>query len=111
MDILSTVITIVATVVSGVLVFVLQSVIRENSRLKKEKEEARSRHEQALENGMVCVLRKHLMDEYNSCMEKGYITATELESGLAMYDAYKGLGGNGMIDHMKEEIENLHIQH
>lgn len=110
MDILSTAITIVATVVSGVLVFVLQSVIRENIRLKKEKEEVRSRHEQALENGMVCVLRKHLMDEYNACMEKGYITPTELESGLAMYDAYKGLGGNGMIDHMKEEIETLHVR-
>lgn len=110
MDILSMVITIVATVVSGVLVFVLQSVIRENARLKKEKDEKQCRRDQALEHGMVCILRKHLMDSYDACMAKGYITATELESGLAMYDAYKGLGGNGMIDHMKEEIETLHIK-
>lgn len=110
MDILSTVITVVATAVSGVLVAILKSVIRENARLKKEKEEKQHRRDEALEHGMVCILRKHLMDSYESCMAKGHISSTELESGLAMYDAYKGLGGNGMIDHMKEEIETLHIQ-
>ena len=110
MDIVPLIATIVTDVILGVVIFILQSVIKENHRLKQEKEETRAKHDAAIEAGLVCVLRKHLMDDYNACMAKGYITATELESGLLMYDAYKTLGGNGMIDHMKEEIENLHVQ-
>ena len=50
------------------------------------------------------------MDEHSVWMAKGYITSTALESGLLMYRAYKGLGGNGMIDHMEEEIQELPIR-
>jgi hypothetical protein len=50
------------------------------------------------------------MDEHEIWMAKGYITPTALESGLLMYKAYKGLGGNGMIDHMEEEIQELPIR-
>ena len=64
----------------------------------------------AIENGILCILRKHLMDEHAYWMAKGYITPTALESGLAMYKAYKALGGNGMIDHMDEEIRELPVR-
>lgn len=101
--------TIVVTVVAGVLLYILQQKIKENKELKKEKEERKTQHELAIENGMVCILRKHLMDEYDYWMEKKYITPTALESGLAMYKAYKMLGGNGMIDHMKDDIQCLRI--
>ena len=102
--------TIIASVVSGILVFVLQSYIKENRKLKREREEKRSKRETALEDGMVCILRKHLMDEHETWMAKGYITPKSLESGLLMYKAYKALGGNGMIDHMEEEIQELPIR-
>jgi hypothetical protein len=92
------------------LLFFLQSVVKENRRLKQEKDDARDKRDKAMQNGMVCVLRKHLMDEHETWMAKGYITSHALENGLAMYRAYKDLGGNGMIDHMEEEIQGLPIR-
>ena len=100
------IVSIISSVVSAMLVFVLQSTIKENRRLKQKKAE----REEALAEGMVCVLRKHLMDEHEKWMEKKYITSTALENGLAMYHAYKGLGGNGMIDHMNDDISELPVR-
>lgn len=101
---------IVSGVVVGVLVYILQAKIKENNELKRKNEEQKTQHENAIENGIRCILRKHLMDEHAYWMDKGYITPTALESGLAMYRAYKMLGGNGMIDHMEEEIQELPIR-
>lgn len=106
MEILSIIFSIVSSVVSAMLVFVLQSIVKENRKLKQNKAE----RDEALANGMVCVLRKHLMDEHEKWMTKGFITATALENGLAMYKAYKGLGGNGMIDHMNDDIAELPVR-
>lgn len=103
-------ISILMSVISGVLVFILQSVIRENRDLKKKKDETLTTRTKALEDGMVCLLRKNLMDEHEIWTAKGYITSHALENGLAMYRAYKGLGGNGMIDHMEDEIQALSIK-
>lgn len=109
-DIVAILITIVSGVTTSILVYLLQSKIKENRQLKTEKEASRSKHETAMENGMVCVLRKHLMDEHDTWTAKGYITSHALENGLAMYRAYKDLGGNGMIDHMEDEIQELPIR-
>lgn len=103
-------ITILVSLVSGVLVFILQSVIRENRELMRERNETNASRHKALEDGMVCLLRKNLMDEHEYWMSKGYITSKALENGIAMYKAYKALGGNGMIDHMDSEIQNLPIR-
>lgn len=98
------------TIVSAVLIFLLQQLIKDNRTLKKEKDDQHKARNKALEKGMVCILRKHLMDEHELWMSKGYITAKALENGLSMYQAYKTLGGNGMIDHMEEEIQELPIK-
>lgn len=101
----------------AMLAFILQGVMKENKRLKDEQEklveEEKKKQEErvkALENGMVCLLRKELIADHEKWMERKYITSKALENGLQMYDAYKKLGGNGMIDHMKEEIESLPIK-
>lgn len=104
------VISIATSLVSAMLVFMLQSSIKENRQLKKERDTKESRRERALEDGVVCLLRKSLMDEHTKHMEKGYISSKALESGILMYQAYKALGGNGMIDHMEEEIQALPIK-
>lgn len=88
----------------------LKSYITENKELRKEKETKRSQREAALEDGVVCLLRKQLMDDYTRYMELGYISSKALECYLLMYKAYKSLGGNGMIDHMEEEIQTLPIR-
>lgn len=110
MDIWAIVITTIFGFLSAMLAFMWQQSIKENRRLRQEREQQKTQHEKAMEDGVVCILRKHLMDEHSVCMAKGYITSTELESGLLMYKAYKGLGGNGMIDHMEEEIQELPIR-
>lgn len=110
METLPMIFNFVLGIVSAMLVFMLQSSMKENKKLKRDKEEAQSKHDTAMRNGMVCVLRKHLMDEHEIWTVKGYITSHALENGIAMYRAYKDLGGNGMIDHMEEEIQNLPIK-
>ena len=110
MDILSLVISGLLSIVTAILGALLQSSIKENRRLKKEKDEKEAKREKALEEGLVCILRKHLMDEHETWVAKGYITSHALESGLAMYKAYKTLGGNGMIDHMEDEIQELPVR-
>lgn len=110
MDIWMIVLDVMLGVAATVLAFVLKETIRENKRLKQEKAEQKSQHERALEEGVVCILRKHLMDEHEIWTAKGYITSKALESGLLMYKAYKSLGGNGMIDHMEEEIQELPLR-
>ena len=106
MDILSIVITAVFGLISTTLTYLLQQSFKENKRLKAEQK----KRSNAIEDGLVCILRKHLMDEHELWTSKGYITPKALESGLLMYKAYKALGGNGMIDHMEEEIQNLPIK-
>lgn len=106
MDIWSIVITAFFGFVSTMLAYLLQQSHKENKRLKQEQQKRAS----ALEDGVVCILRKHLMEEHELWMKKGYIPPKSLESGLLMYKAYKSLGGNGMIDHMEEEIQQLPIK-
>ena len=105
MDILSIVITAVFGFISTMLTYLLQQSHKENKRLKEEQKKRAT----ALENGVVCILRKHLMDEHEFWTAKDYITPKALESGILMYKAYKALGGNGMIDHMEEEIQQLRV--
>lgn len=109
-NVLSIILTSVLGFISAMLIFLLQQSIKENKKLKQEKEEKAAKREAALEDGVVCILRKDLMDEHEKWMEKKYITPEALEHGLLMYKAYKALGGNGMIDHMKDEIERLQIR-
>lgn len=104
------IISIATSVVSTILGSILLSMYKENKRLKQDQEKKRTDRDKAIEDGLQCILRKHLMDEHEAWVAKGYITPHALENGLAMYRAYKKLGGNGMIDHMEEEIQELPIK-
>lgn len=106
MNIISEIVTVIFGVISAMLIYMLQQSHKENKKLKEEQKKRAT----ALEDGVVCILRKHLMDEHELWVGKGYITPKALESGLLMYKAYKALGGNGMIDHMEEEIQELPIK-
>ena len=104
------ILTIFTSVASAMLVFILQSVIKENRKLKREKEEQTSQREKALSDGVLCLLRAKMIEYHSKYMDRGKITPHGIQSWLQMYKAYKALGGNGMIDHMKVEIEELHIE-
>ena len=107
---MSYMLTGIVSIAVAMLTFLLQSVIKENRQLKKEKEEKLTEKQTALENGVVCLLRVKLIEYHAKYMKLGYITTHAIQNWLLMYDAYKSLGGNGMVDHMKVEIEELHIE-
>lgn len=114
---MATILGIIASVVSAMLVFILQSQIKENRELKRKQEELEKKRaeeikerDRALEDGVLCLLREMLIQSHAKYTKRGSIPSKALESGLLMYAAYKKLGGNGMIDHMKEEVEELSIE-
>ena len=57
--------------------------------------------------GTMLLLRSQLIDCHSKYMKRGSIPSYAYENFIEMYDAYHELGGNGMVTHMKEEIEEL----
>lgn len=64
----------------------------------------------ALEKGMMLLLRVKLIEYHKEWTERGYITTHGIQNFLEMYDAYHKLGGNGMVTHLKEEVEKLDVK-
>lgn len=60
--------------------------------------------------GTKCLLRVKLIEYHDEYTEKKEIPSYVLENWVEMYNAYKGLGGNGMIEGMNEEIHRLPIK-
>lgn len=95
------------SVVATVLGFLLKNSIRENRQLRKEKSEEEKITVDALKNGVKCLLRSKLMEYHDIYVDQKHISATEYENWTQMYASYHDLGGNGMITHMAEDIEEL----
>ena len=102
-------IAIVTSVSSAMLVFILQSVIRENRKLKKEKDEESAIRETALETGVRQLLSVELEQMYDKYADSDTIPRRVYDRWMKLHKAYKGLHGNGTFNHMYEEIENKHI--
>lgn len=103
------IITITVSVVSAMLVFILQGVMRENHRLKREKEKERETEATALETGVRQLLSVRLEEMYDTYAESPTIPRRAFSRWMKLHDAYKGLHGNGTFDHMKEELEEKHV--
>lgn len=106
MDYLS---TIIVSIISGVLVFILQSVIRENRELKHRNDKEIEIRERALENGVRQLLSVRLEELYDLYADTDTIPRRAYDRWMKLHAAYKDLHGNGTFDHMKEEIEQKHI--
>ena len=109
-DILMTIFGTVLSFAFGMLAFTLQSVMKENAKLKKAKDEAESKEYTAIKEGLQCILRDCLIERHSKYSKRGTISAHGLQNWTLMYKAYKALGGNGLIDHMEEEISELPIE-
>ena len=101
------ILTGIVSVVAAILAFVLQNVIQENRWLKQEKSFEEKATFGALKDGLKCLLRSQLMEYHNKYVEAKHISATDYENWMQMYTSYNELGGNGMITHMADDIENL----
>lgn len=98
------------SVAVAMLTFILQSLMRENRRLKLERDKMEDERNKALENGVVCLLRVKLIEYHIKYMDEGKISTHGYENWDQMYKAYTALGGNGMITHMKDDIEELKMR-
>lgn len=100
----------IASFIVGMLAFFIQSVVRENLELKKKNKSCATKEENAIKEGITCILRDMLIANHKKYMHRGSISTHGLQNWISMYNAYKDLGGNGMILHMKNDIEELPIE-
>ena len=89
--------------------FILQSQIKENRRLVKEREEAKAQKETALETGVRQLLSVQLEEMYDKYANSDTIPMRAHSRWGKLHAAYKGLHGNGTFDHMNHEMDNKHI--
>lgn len=60
--------------------------------------------------GTMLLLRVQLIEYHEEWMARGYVTKHGIENFLEMYKAYHALGGNGMVTHLLEEVNELPIK-
>ena len=94
-DILMQTYTIALPIILGYIVWLLK---RQN-----QKRDANSK-------GTMLLLRVQLIEYHEEWMARGSVTKHGIENFLEMYNAYHALGGNGMVTHLLEEVNELPIK-
>ena len=87
--------TVVLPILLGYIIWVLKN--------QKKSRDANS-------HGTMLLLRVQLIEYHDKYMALGFIPSYAYENFCEMYDAYHKLNGNGMIEKMKEEVEELHLK-
>lgn len=98
--------SILLTVISGVLLAVVKGLLDENRKLR----EKNVKKENAIYDGMKCLLRIKLIEYHDKYMEEASIPTYAYENWCEMYDNYIALEGNGLVKHMKVDIDDLHLK-
>lgn len=110
--------TIVSSTIVGVVVFWINK--KNGKRIDQNEEDIKcakqtalevkdtsEKKQAALENGIRSVIRTNIIQSYEKAMDREFIPLYERESILSAYHDYKVLGGNGMVDHLLEEMAEL----
>lgn len=98
-------ISIVMSVISGILLAIVKGLIDDNKKLKMEKQNK----EKAMQDGMMLLLKVQLIEYHDKYMSSGDIPTYVYDNFDEMYKVYETLGGNGMVKHMKESVDKLRI--
>ena len=106
---LNYVITIILSVVSGVLVYIVQNLLKENERLRHEKRDNEEKKQKAIGNGVLSLLKIQLIEYHDKYMQGENIPTYVYENWDEMYAAYEALGGNGLVKKMKDDIDRLRL--
>ena len=91
----TTALPVVLTGLMGYVVWMLQN--------QKKDRDANSR-------GTMLLLMVQLIEYHDRYVQEGEIPSYAYENFDKMYQAYKDLGGNGMVTKMYEEIKELHLK-
>lgn len=105
----SIVLSICSTITSSVLVFLLTNQMRKNQQLRDTRKQENKDKENAISDGIVCLLRVKLIEYHDHYIAVGKIPSYARSNWDMMYEAYHALGGNGMITGMDKEIKSLKI--
>ena len=62
-----------------------------------------------MEDGIKALLRTKIIETYNTVMNNNGITLAQKENLYLLFDEYKKLGGNGLIDDLVRDIEKLPV--
>lgn len=76
--------------------------------IKLLKDQKRERDANA--RGTMLLLRVQLIEYHDRYVAEGSIPSYAYQNFCDMYKAYHDLGGNGMIEKMKQEIDNIHLE-
>lgn len=103
------IVSIILAVVSGVLVYIIQGLIKENKELRKQKKEETQEKEQALSNGVLSLLRIQLIEYHDKYMTRENIPTYVYENWDDMFSSYIALGGNGTVKRMDKDIQRIRL--
>lgn len=62
-----------------------------------------------IRRGVQCMLRQQMLEVYYKCRENRTIRQYQYENFVMSYRAYKALGGNSFIDHIKNEVDEFEV--
>jgi hypothetical protein len=61
----------------------------------------------AVQTGIRCMLRDRIIHTYEEYVRLGYCPLSVRENTQEMHEAYKALGGNGAVNHVVDELNEL----
>lgn len=103
------VISIIMSVISGILLAILKSLIEDNKKLRQQKKSEENIKNKAMQDGMMLLLKIQLIEYHDKYMNEETIPTYVYDNFDEMYTVYEDLGGNGMVKHMKESVDRLRL--
>ena len=76
----------------------------------REKFSEQDKKREAIEKGVQALLRNELIQRFREYKLVGEMTLLDKENMDHMFTEYFNLGGNGMIDHMNDDIAELEVR-
>lgn len=66
--------------------------------------------EKALQGGVLGLLRDRINQSCKYHFQKGYISSSDYQVLKSMFKQYKAMGGNGIVGHLQQRIDNLELR-
>ena len=99
----------IATIIFGIISFQVRKYLDETTKREKEIREAIAREREANTKGTQALLRDRLLQGFHFFRARGSVTYGEASSYKNMYEAYHGLGKNGVMDGVYESFKQIPI--
>lgn len=104
-EIISICISALATVVTGVIIFLLKSYISEIKKYRQDRE----KKEKAKDELTLGMARVMLLENYYKCERQGFYSLDDREVYGKLFEAYRTNGGDGVIDQLAPRLRDMPI--